>query len=296
MNVILNRRTFLLASAVVSASYSLGTLAGANRDDASFQDRLAKLEQQLNGRLGVCAIDTANGAQLGYRANERFAMNSTFKVMLASAFLARSQDEPGLLEERLTYTRADLVTYSPVTEKHVSTGMTVAELCAAGIQYSDNTAANVLMKKLGGPEAVTAFARSIGDTHFRLDRWETELNSAIPGDPRDTSTPQAMAMSLQRLALGDMLAADKQHQLQAWLKGNTTGGKRIRAGVPAGWQVGDKTGTGDYGSANDVAILWPPRRAPVVLALYSALENPQAEARNDVLADAARIVAEWVTG
>ncbi|AYN96462.1 LUT family class A beta-lactamase [Pseudomonas sp. LTJR-52] len=296
MNVILNRRTFLLASAVVSASYSLGTLAGANRDDASFQDRLAKLEQKLNGRLGVCAIDTADGAQLGYRANERFAMNSTFKVMLASAFLARSQDEPGLLEERLTYTRADLVTYSPVTEKHVVTGMTVAELCAAGIQYSDNTAANMLMKKLGGPEAVTAFARSIGDTHFRLDRWETELNSAIPGDPRDTNTPQAMAMSLQRLALGDMLAADKQHQLQAWLKGNTTGGKRIRAGVPAGWQVGDKTGTGDYGSANDVAILWPPRHAPVVLALYSALENPQAEARNDVLADAARIVAEWVTG
>ncbi|GGM17573.1 class A beta-lactamase [Pseudomonas asuensis] len=296
MSYSLNRRTFLLATAAVSTSYSLGCLAGTERDTSPFQSRLAQLEQQLNGRLGVYAIDTADGSRLGHRANERFAMNSTFKVILASAFLAQSQAEPGLLDERLMYTQEELVTYSPVTEKQAGIGMTIAELCAAGIQYSDNTAANVLMKKLGGPEAVTAFARSIGDTEFRLDRWETELNTAIPGDPRDTSTPQSMAVSLQRLALGDGLAADKQQQLQDWLKGNTTGGKRIRASVPAGWQVGDKTGTGDYGSANDVAIIWPPQRAPIVLTIYTALKDKQAEARNEVLADATRIVVDWAAG
>ena len=167
------------------------------------------------------------------------------------------------MQQRIKYQQRDLVTYSPITEQHVKDGMTVAALCAAAMQYSDNTASNLLMKILGGPEAVTAFARSIGDRQFRLDRWETALNSSIPGDRRDTSTPNAMGQSLQRLALGNALEPHLQAQLQAWLRGNTTGAARIRAGVPADWQVGDKTGTGDYGTANDIAVLWPPRRSPV---------------------------------
>jgi beta-lactamase class A len=221
-------------------------------------------------------------------------MNSTFKVILASAMLDLSTRESGLLGERLMYNRDELVTYSPITEKHLATGMTIEELCAAAIQYSDNTASNVLIKRLGGPPAVTAYSRSIGDTTFRLDRWETALNTAIPGDLRDTSTPQAMAFSLQRLALGEALPAAQQRQLQQWLKGNTTGAKRIQAGVPTGWQVGDKTGTGDYGSANDIAIIWPPQRAPIVLTIYTARKEVKAEPRNDILASAARVVAEWV--
>ncbi len=172
--------------------------------------------------------------------------------------------------------------------------MTVAALCAAAIQYSDNTASNLLMKILGGPEAITTFARSLGDRQLRLDRWETALNSSIPGDRRDTSTPNAMGLSLQRLALGDALEPHLQLQLQVWLQGNTTGAARIRAGVPADWQVGDKTGTGDYGTANDLAVLWPPRRAPVVVAIYTTQGDKDAKARNDVVALAARIVVDWL--
>lgn len=206
------------------------------------------------------------------------------------------------MQQRIKYQQRDLVTYSPITEQYVKDGMTVAAICAAAMQYSDNTASNLLMKILGGPRAVTAFARSIGDSpkerlrqrQFRLDRWETALNSSIPGDRRDTSTLNAMGQSLQRLALGNALEPHLQAQLQAWLRGNTTGAARIRAGVPADWQVGDKTGTGDYGTANDIAVLWPPRRSPVVVAIYTTQGEKDAKARNDIVASAARIVVDWL--
>ncbi len=258
------------------------------------QAQFAKLEQTLAGRLGVFAMNTVNGKQLGYRANEYFPMCSTFKVLLASAVLKRSTQIDGLMQQRIKYQQSDLVTYSPITERHVEDGMTVSALCAAAIQYSDNTASNLLMKILGGPGAVTTFARSIGDGQFRLDRWETALNSSLPGDRRDTSTPNAMASSLQRLAFGDALEPHLQLQLRVWLQGNTTGAARIRAGVPTDWEVGDKTGTGDYGTANDLAVLWPPRRSPVVVAIYTTQGEKDAKARNDVIASAARIVVDWL--
>jgi beta-lactamase class A len=204
--------------------------------------------------------------------------------------LAQQMREPGLLNQRIKYTRVELVSYSPITEKHLEDGMTVAELCAAAIQHSDNTAGNMLIKIIGGPPAVTAFARSLGDSEFRLDRWETELNTAIPGDARDTTTPAAMAATVQKLVLGDTLAAPQREQLQAWLRGNTTGATRIRAGVPAGWIVGDKTGGGDYGANNDVAVLWPPGKPPIVLALYMTQREKDAKPRNEVLAAATRVV------
>jgi beta-lactamase class A len=259
------------------------------------QAKLTKLEQTLAGRLGVFALNTANGKQLSYRGDEYFPMCSTFKVILASAVLKRSTQIDGLMQRRIKYQQSDLVTYSPITKQHLEDGMTVSALCAAAIQYSDNTASNLLMKILGGPEAVTTFARSIGDLQFRLDRWETALNSAIPGDRRDTSTPNAMASSLQRLAFGDALEPRLQLQLRVWLRGNTTGAARIRAGVPADWQVGDKTGTGDYGTANDLALLWPPRRSPVVVAIYTTQGEKDAKARNDTIASAARIVVDWLS-
>jgi beta-lactamase class A len=165
--------------------------------------------------------------------------------------------------------------------------MTVAALCAATLQYSDNAAANLLLKVLGGPAAVTAFARSIGDATFRLDRWEPELNSALPGDPRDTSTPSAMARSLRALLVDDALPPAQRTQLRDWLLGNTTGDKRIRAGVPAGWRVADKTGTGARGTVNDIGALWPPERQPVLLALFYT----GGKGGDAILADAARIVA-----
>lgn len=288
------RRTLLLAAASVPFTSACTSLAGRAGGSAAAQDRLAALESAAGGRLGVAALNTANGARISHRASERFPLCSTFKVLAASAILQRSAAESGLLQRRIAYTKDELVAYSPVTGKHAGEGMTVSELCAAALQYSDNTAANLLMKILGGPAAVTAFARSIGDDAFRLDRWETELNTAIPGDPRDTSTPAAMSRSLQRLALGDALGAAERGRLVAWMRGNTTGATRIRAGVPADWQVADKTGSGDYGAANDIAVAWPPGKSPVVMAIYFTQGDKDAAYRNDVLATAARIVADAI--
>jgi beta-lactamase class A len=294
MNHSRNRRRLLLAA--VSVPLATIWTSWATQGDAAVtaQAKLVKLEQTLAGRLGVFALNTASGKQLSYRADEYFPMCSTFKVILASAILKRSTQIDGLMQQRIKYQQSDLVTYSPITERHLEDGMTVDALCAAAIQYSDNTASNLLMKILGGPGAVTTFARSIGDSQFRLDRWETELNSSIPGDRRDTSTPNAMGLSLQRLTLGDALEPRLQLQLRFWLQGNTTGAARIRAGVPADWQVGDKTGTGDYGTANDIALLWPPRRSPVVVAIYTTQGEKDAKARNDLIASAARIVVDWL--
>jgi beta-lactamase class A len=289
-----SRRNFLLAT--VSVPIAIVWTSWATKGDAgvSAQAQLAKLERALDGRLGVYVLNTVNGEQLSYHANEYFPMCSTFKVLLVSAILKRSTQIDGLMQQRIKYQKSNLVTYSPITEQQVEAGMTVAALCAAAIQYSDNTAANLLMKILSGPRTVTAFARSIGDRQFRLDRWETALNSAIPGDRRDTSTPNAMGQSLQRLVLGDALKPHLRAQLQAWLRGNTTGAARIRAGVPADWQVGDKTGSGDYGTANDIAVLWPPGRSPVVVAIYTTQGKKDAKARNDIIALVTRIVVDWL--
>nr|WP_238596517.1 class A beta-lactamase [Abditibacterium utsteinense] len=239
-------------------------------------------------------MNSANGERLIYRADERFPVCSTFKVLLASAILKRSVQVPGLLHQRIKYQPSQLVSYSPITEKHVAQGMTVAQLCAAALQYSDNTASNLLMKILGGPRAVTAFARAIGDSEFRLDRWETALNTAIPGDLRDTSTPQAMGRSVQRLVAGNVLAPQHRAQLQRWMQGNTTGDTRIKAGIPANWKIGDKTGTGDYGTANDIAVVWPPHHEPVILTIYTTQHQKEAKARNDVIASAAKVVVDWL--
>lgn len=282
-----SRRRLLLAAAVVP--FLRSAFADAPGAEA-FVARLAGLEKEAGGRLGVSLVDAAGRVRLGYRESERFPFCSTFKPILAGAILARSVGREELLQRRIRYSHEELVHYSPVTERYVEDGMTVAELCAAALQYSDNTAGNLLIRLLGGPGAVTAFARSFGDREFRLDRQEPELNSAVPGDPRDTTTPAAMARSLWALTLGDALPAVQREQLQDWLRGNTTGRKRIRAGVPTGWQVGDKTGSGDYGTANDIAVLWPTPDEPCCLVVYYTAERPGAKWRDDVIATAARIV------
>jgi beta-lactamase class A len=276
----ITRRTLLLAAAAAPFSPSLALAATGG---------FASIERGLKGRLGVAVIDTATGKTGGHRLDERFPMCSTFKAILAAQALARDAREPGFLERRLRFAKADLVSHSPVTGKHVATGMTVAELCAATVQYSDNTAANALMKELGGPAALTAFTRGIGDTAFRLDRWETELNTAIPGDERDTTTPLAMARTLQKLVLGDALPATQRQRLKDWLVGNTTGDRRIRAAVPAGWQVGDKTGTGAYGVTNDIGLVFPPDRAPLVVVVFTHQPAREADAREDVVVAGARL-------
>ncbi|MEB0139687.1 MULTISPECIES: class A beta-lactamase [unclassified Undibacterium] len=254
------------------------------------QQRFAELERGVGGRLGVYVLNTGNGTELAYRDNERFPLASTFKVMLGGAILERSRYEAGLLQQLVDYRRDDLVTYSPQTEKKLATGMTVAELCAAAIGYSDNSAANLLMKLLGGPAAVTAYARSIGDQEFRLDRWETELNSAVPGDLRDTTTPRAMATSLKKLVLGDALPKAERELLKHWLISNTTGANKIRAALPPNWVVGDKTGGADYGSTNDVAVIWPPGKSPLIIALYYTQDKKDAPLRDGMLVAATQII------
>lgn len=283
----------LIAATVSPFAAFVPAIAAAGTTGITLSQRLAALEQASGGRLGVAAVQAATGAPLvAHRADERFPFCSTFKMMLSAAVLSRSETEPRLLQRRLPYGREHLISHSPVTEKHAGAGMTVAELCAATLQYSDNTAANLLIDLLGGPAAVTAFARGIGDDTFRLDRTELSLNTAIPGDPRDTTTPLAMARSLQRLAVGDALGAPHRKQLMDWMLGNTTGAERIRAGVAADWAVADKTGTGSYGTTNDIAVILPPGKPPVVLTVYFTQRDAGARARNDVIASATRIAIE----
>lgn len=275
------RRTVLRSLTVLPVA---GSALAAVADDG-----FAQLERELDGELGVAAIDHGSGRVAGYRQDQRFSMCSTFKAVLAAAVLARADGVPGLLGKRVLLAKDDFVDYSPVTGKHAGGAMTVAELCAAALQYSDNTAANALLRELGGPAALTGFARSMGDTTFRLDRWETALNTALPGDERDTTTPLAMARTLDKLLLGDALAAERQAQLREWMLGNTTGGERIRAAVPPGWQVADKTGTGSFGSASDIGVIYRPAGSPVVLAIYTRGHSRAAKARSDIIARAARL-------
>jgi beta-lactamase class A len=276
----LTRRSLMLAA--LAAPFA-GCALATPRDDAFARD-IKRIETESGGRLGVAAFDTGRQVQVSYRGDERFPMCSTFKVLAVSTILAR---DPALLAKRIRYTKDDLVPYAPVTEQHLADGMTNAELCAAAVQVSDNAAANLLMKQVGGPAGVTAFARALGDDMFRLDRWEPELNSATPGDPRDTTTPVAMMRTLQKLALGDALAPAQRKLLVDWMLSSPTGAERIRAGVPASWKVADKTGSGSHGSTNTIAVLYPPARAPIVIAVYFTQSPKQ---RNDVVAAAARAV------
>ncbi len=284
------RRHLLLASGAAMLCPAPLLFAAPATSLAAAHTQLAALEQAAGGRLGVAAWRQGSELRVAYRADERFPLASTFKAMLAGAVLARSVSQPGLLDQHVRYEKKELVTYSPITEKHLADGLSVADLCAATLQYSDNSAANFLMTLLGGPQAVTAFARSIGNTVFQLERWETELNSAIPGEVRDTASPASMAHSLQQLLLGNSLPAPQRQQLDAWMRGNTTGDKRIRAGVPAGWQVADKTGSGAYGSVNDIGVAYPPSGAPLVIAVYYTREQKKADTNQDIITAATRIV------
>ncbi|MBN3766013.1 class A beta-lactamase [Burkholderia sp. Ac-20365] len=236
---------------------------------SAFERQLAKIEAQTGGRLGVAILDTSGTRLQGWRLHERFPMCSTFKLLLASAVLARKDQGKEELGRKIVFSKDVVVANSPVSGPRAGgDGMTVAELCEAAITRSDNTAANLLLESIGGQAALTAFARSIGDKVTRLDRTEPTLNEALAGDPRDTSTPAAMLTDMHTLLLGDRLTAASREQLTAWLIANKTGDARLRAGLPKDWRVGDKTGTGERGTSNDVAIIWPDGRAPILAVVY----------------------------
>ncbi|RAR58352.1 beta-lactamase class A [Paraburkholderia unamae] len=272
------------------ASQAFGAQAAAPA--GALENELAAIEAQAGGRLGVAMLDTANGQTRGWRMHERFPMCSTFKLLLASAVLTRKDRGKEDLARKVVYTQAQVVSYSPLSGPRAGgEGMTVAELCEAALTRSDNTAANLLLESIGGPPALTAFARGIGDPLTRLDRNETTLNEAIPGDPRDTTTPAAMLSDMRALLLGERLSAGSREQLIAWLVANKTGDARLRAGLPKDWRVGDKTGTGDRGTANDIAIIWPAGRAPLLVTTYLTGATHASPAQRDA---AIAKVGAWV--
>jgi beta-lactamase class A len=265
-------------------------------------DRLRAIEHASGGRLGVAALDPASGRTFEYRGSERFAMCSTFKALAVGAALERVDRGDLSLRKRIAYRRADLLAYAPVTSLHVAQRfMTLGDLCAAATIESDNTAANLILRELGGPASVTRFARSIGDSATRLDRIEPALNTAIPGDPRDTTTPLAMAHSLHALTSGPVLSSRNRGRLNAWLAACRTGTDLLRAGLPADWHAGDKTGLGgatnrygDSDTRNDIAVIWAPRRAPVFITAYLTRVTVSAPQRDAALAAVARaVVAEF---
>ena len=238
-------------------------------------------------------LDTGTGARSAYRADERFPMCSTFKFLAVAAVLSRVDDGLERLDRRIPFGPSDLLDYAPVTTVRVAEGgMPIADLCGAAITVSDNTAANLLLNTLGGPAGLNAYLRSLGDSVTRLDRMEPDVNEARPDDPRDTTSPNAMVRNIQQVLLGDALSTRSRARFVDWLAGSTTGATRFRAGVPTDWKVAEKTGSGASGTSNDIGIIWPPVRKPILAAAFLTESSAPPEVRDKVLADVARIAAE----
>jgi len=260
-------------------------------EQSRIEAEILRLEQASGGRLGVAVFDSGSRALFQHRGDERFPMCSTFKLLLVAAVLQRVDSEQESLARRLPVRKQDLVSWAPFAESRVGSDASIKELCAAAMTQSDNVAANLLLPTIGGPAGIGRFARTLGDTHTRLDRMETELNSAIDGDPRDTTTPLAMLGNLRALLLDEALGPASHELLELWLRGNTTGDARLRAGLPKDWHAGDKTGSGANGTTNDVAILWPPARPPVLVAAYLTGSKLESEPRDALLASLARALS-----
>jgi beta-lactamase class A len=281
-----------IAQGEATASQS-SALQTENTRETHFEDRVAAIEQRTGAQIGIAAVDTGSGKRLDYRSEERFPMCSTFKFLAAAAVLKRMDEGKEKLDRFVSYGEKDILEYAPVTKAHLKDGgMTLGGLCAAAIEQSDNTAGNLLLDTIGGPAGLTNFARSIGDKTTRLDRKEPELNNVTAGDERDTTSPAAMCANMRRLVLGNALSESSRRQLEDWLQQNETGTLMIRAGVPKAWIVGDKTGRCGNGATNDVAIIRPSGRAPIVVAVYSIGSTSSADDRAGILAEAARVMVE----
>jgi len=272
-----------------------GTVAPAAVEEKANQpatEQIAAIERHIGGRIGIAVFDTAGGRVFEYHAQDRFLMCSTFKFLAAAAVLKRIDQKQEHLDRRISYTAADLLEWAPIAREHLREGsMTLDALCAAAIEYSDNTAGNLLLQTIGGPAKLTDYVRSLGDNVTRLDRVEPDLNTAIKGDERDTTSPAAMLGDIKRLLLEDRLSPESRERLTNWLVANTTGAKRLRSGLPPMWRIGDKTGTGENGAMGDIAIAWPPNRAPILIAVYLADSTASVETLNEVFVETARVIA-----
>jgi beta-lactamase class A len=282
--MLLDRRSLLASLCWMAASPVLA---------ADAPPELEAYERESGGRVGVHAENLATGAKLGWRADERFVMCSTFKASLAACVLARADRGEEQLAAMIPYREADLLEYAPVARQNLAAGaMSVSEMCKAIVELSDNTCANLLLARIGGPAALTAFWRSIGDTTSRLDHNEPELNRSRPGDPRDTSTPAAMAGNLRRLVLGEALSPASRAQLTDWMVNCKTGANRLRGGLPASWKIGDKTGYNGKDAAGDIAVAWSKPDTPILITAYVQGGTPTAAQIAAVFAQIGRMVAD----
>lgn len=290
MPVILSRRAALGGGLMLFAS--VGAMAQAQTAlSPALAERLAALEARAGGRLGLAALDSNGAPRLAYRADERFPMGSTFKFLAAAAILARVDTGKDSLPRVIPYGANDILDYAPVAKMHAAEGgMTLAALCAAAIEMSDNTAGNLLLQVLGGPAGFTAWCRSLGDTTTRLDRIEPFVNEALPGDVRDTTAPSAMLGLMEALLLGDALKPASREQLEAWMVAAKPGASRLPAAIPAGALIGHKTGTSAHGTTNDIAIVRLGTRKPVLIAIYFTGSAASLTEREAVIAEAGRIV------
>ena len=289
-----SRRTLLRAGAAAPVAYAAGSLmATAPASGASRSSAIADLERTYDATIGVAAWNVRTGDRILHRGRTRFAMCSVFKSLVTAAVLRDHDRHSETLDRRVFYPRRDVLEYAPVTSQHVKDGMLVRELCEAAITVSDNTAANLLLREVGGPQGLTDFIRSLGDKVTRLDRWETALNSAVPGDPRDTTTPYAIASLMQQLVVEHALNRRDRELLRDWMLANETSDDKFRAGLPSGWRLADKTGSGSYGTSNDVGVAWSPSGDPVVIAALTGREEQDAETTDPAaLADVAALVAK----
>lgn len=293
-----SRRGLLIGAGVVAALAACPdeiALADPTEPLPLIAHRFAALEQQYGALIGVLAMDLDTRRTVATRADDPFAMCSTFKTYATAAVLRKAQLGEIHLTDAVAIDAADVVANSPITQPRVGGTMTLAELCQAALQHSDNTAGNWLLRTIGGPSAVTDFARTIGDDRTRLDRWETELNSAVPGDPRDTGTPRALAAGYERLLTGSALAPAQRAQLERWMRGNQT--SSMRAGLPPRWTSADKTGGGDYGSTNDIGIGFGPggRRAVLSIMTRSQADDPNAESLRPLIAEVTALVLPYLS-
>jgi beta-lactamase class A len=292
----MSRRQALLGGLTLAAAAACATkpvLAKPAEPVPPSHAHIEALQRQHNAKVGVYALNLDSRRSISYLDGETFAMCSTFKTYAAARVLQMVERGELTSDYKLFVDRTAVVAHSPVTGPRAGGDMTVAELCQAALQISDNTAGNLLLKTIGGPPAITAFARSIGDEKSRLDRWETELNSAVPGDPRDTTTPYALGAGYRNLLVGDVLAPPQRQLLEEWMRANQT--SSMRAGLPPGWTTADKTGTGDYGSTNDVGMAYGPAGQRVLLAIMtrSVADDPKVQNLRPLIGElAAALVAE----
>jgi len=292
------RRRVLLASAAAAALAASEYRGVAAADPAPpIEAGLAGIEDQYNAKIGFYGLNLRSNRMLGYRENDMFATCSAFKAYVAGQILQKDQRGELKLTDELYIDPALFVPVaSPITEPNIGAWMPLSDLCAAAVRQSDNTATNLMLEILGGPPSVTEFARSVGDDRTRMVRWETDLNSAYPGDPRDTTSPRGMGTGFLTMLTGDVLDEPHRAQLEEWMRTIVTGDKRIRAGLPSGWSIADKTGAGDYASTNDIGVAFGPNGERLLLAVMTRTRSDDSQApRPDALiADVTRLTVPWL--